>query len=92
VNLKAFSFNDLKSATRNFCPDSVLGQGGFGSVFKGWIDEHGFTAAKPGTGMVIVVKKLNQESLQGRDERLVRIHTQTYKPLRPFCMNAFFSD
>lgn len=74
ANLKAFSFNDLKSATRNFRPDSVLGQGGFGSVFKGWIDEHGFMAAKPGTGMVIAVKKLNQESLQGRDEWLAEVN------------------
>ncbi|KAJ6670609.1 KINASE 1B [Salix viminalis] len=29
-NLKSFSFSDLKMATRNFRPDSVLGEGGFG--------------------------------------------------------------
>ena len=58
-------------ATRNFRPDSVLGEGGFGSVFKGWIDEHSFAAAKPGTGMVIAVKRLNQESFQGHKEWLV---------------------
>lgn len=70
-NLKSFTFGELKSATRNFRPDSVLGEGGFGSVFKGWIDEHTLTATKPGTGTVIAVKRLNQEGLQGHREWLV---------------------
>lgn len=51
-NLKAFSFNELKNATRNFRPDSLLGEGGFGYVFKGWLDEHSLAAAKPGSGIV----------------------------------------
>ncbi|XP_072975456.1 receptor-like cytoplasmic kinase 176 isoform X2 [Typha angustifolia] len=81
-NLKSFSFNDLRSATRNFRPDSVLGEGGFGSVFKGWIDEHAFTASKPGTGMVIAVKKLNHEGLQGHREWLAEVNYlgQLYHP------------
>lgn len=70
-NLKSFSLADLKTATRNFRPDSVLGEGGFGAVFKGWIDEQSFLAAKPGTGLVIAVKRLNQESFQGHKEWLV---------------------
>ncbi|PWA90997.1 protein kinase-like domain, Mitogen-activated protein (MAP) kinase kinase kinase 7 [Artemisia annua] len=61
-NSKSFSFSDLKMETRNFRPDSVLGEGGFGSVFKGWIDEQSYVATKPGTGIVIAVEKLNQES------------------------------
>ncbi|RWV92853.1 hypothetical protein GW17_00044733 [Ensete ventricosum] len=63
-NVKSFTFNELKTATRNFRPDSVLGEGGFGSVFKGWVDEHTFAPTKPGTGMVIAVKKLNQDGHQ----------------------------
>ncbi|GAV68874.1 Pkinase domain-containing protein [Cephalotus follicularis] len=73
-NLKTFSFSELKAATRNFRPDSVLGEGGFGCVFKGWIDEHTYTAARPGTGMVIAVKRLNQEGLQGHQEWLTEIN------------------
>ncbi|KAF2291759.1 hypothetical protein GH714_035485 [Hevea brasiliensis] len=61
-------------ATRNFRPDSVLGEGGFGSVFKGWIDEHSFTAAKPGTGLVVAVKRLNQEGFQGHKEWLAEVN------------------
>lgn len=71
-NLKSFSFSELKSATRNFRPDSVLGEGGFGCVFKGWIDEKSLTATRPGTGLVIAVKKLNQDGWQGHQEWLVK--------------------
>ncbi|GJU82191.1 receptor-like cytoplasmic kinase 176 [Tanacetum coccineum] len=74
ANLKSFSFNVLRTATRNFRPDSVLGEGGFGLVFKGWIDEQSLAAAKPGTGTVIAVKKLNQEGLQGHQEWLAEIN------------------
>ncbi|KAL0376988.1 UNVERIFIED_CONTAM: putative serine/threonine-protein kinase PBL11 [Sesamum calycinum] len=82
TNLKSFGFNDLRIATRNFRPDSVLGEGGFGCVFKGWIDEHTFKAAKPGTGMVIAVKRLNQEGFQGHKEWLTEINYlgQLYHP------------
>ncbi|CAL5338436.1 unnamed protein product [Camellia sinensis] len=73
-NLKPFSFNELKNATKNFRPDSLLGEGGFGYVFKGWIDEHTLTAAKPGTGMVIAVKKLKPEGFQGHKEWLTEVN------------------
>ena len=69
--LRIFMFNDLKLATRNFRPESVLGEGGFGCVFKGWIDEKSLTATKPGTGLIIAVKKLNQDGWQGHQEWLV---------------------
>uniref|UniRef100_A0A8I6WNX1 non-specific serine/threonine protein kinase n=1 Tax=Hordeum vulgare subsp. vulgare TaxID=112509 RepID=A0A8I6WNX1_HORVV len=74
ANVKAFTFNELRTATRNFRPDSVLGEGGFGSVFKGWIDEKTLAPTKPGTGMVIAVKKLNQESYQGHREWLAEVN------------------
>ncbi|XP_076910254.1 putative serine/threonine-protein kinase PBL10 isoform X2 [Bidens hawaiensis] len=73
-NLKSFTFQVLKTATRNFRPDSVLGEGGFGLVFKGWIDEQSLTAARPGTGTVIAVKRLNQDGIQGHQEWLTEIN------------------
>uniref|UniRef100_A0A7N0RJ24 non-specific serine/threonine protein kinase n=1 Tax=Kalanchoe fedtschenkoi TaxID=63787 RepID=A0A7N0RJ24_KALFE len=73
-NLKNFSFSELKNATRNFRPDSVLGEGGFGSVFKGWIDDNSLAATKPGVGIVIAVKRLNLDGLQGHKEWLAEIN------------------
>ncbi|XP_043713013.1 probable serine/threonine-protein kinase PBL3 [Telopea speciosissima] len=73
-NLKAFSFSELRNATRNFRPDSLLGEGGFGYVFKGWIDEHTLAATKPGSGMVVAVKKLKPEGFQGHKEWLTEVN------------------
>lgn len=70
--LRKFSFNDLKSATRNFRSESLLGEGGFGCVFKGWINENGIAPVKPGTGIPVAVKTLNHDGLQGHKEWLVR--------------------
>lgn len=71
--LRKFSFNDLKLATRNFRPESLLGEGGFGCVFKGWVEENGTAPVKPGTGLTVAVKTLNHDGLQGHKEWLVRI-------------------
>ncbi|XP_020211214.1 receptor-like cytoplasmic kinase 176 isoform X1 [Cajanus cajan] len=67
-NLKSFTFNELRIATRNFRRDGIVGEGGFGFVFRGWIDKKTRDPAKPGTGMVIAVKRLNKESFQGFSE------------------------
>ncbi|KAK4760451.1 hypothetical protein SAY87_005344 [Trapa incisa] len=73
LNLKAFSFNEMKNSTRNFRDEYLIGEGGFGCVFKGWIDEHTLTASKPGTGMVVAVKKLKSEGFQGHKEWLTEV-------------------
>ncbi|XP_058090608.1 probable serine/threonine-protein kinase PIX13 isoform X2 [Magnolia sinica] len=67
-NLRIFTYAELKSATRNFRSDTVLGEGGFGTVFKGWIDEKTLAPSKVGSGMVVAVKKLNPEGMQGLEE------------------------
>ena len=85
ANVKVFSYNDLRLATRNFRPDSVLGEGGFGSVYKGWIDEHTLSACKPGTGIPVAVKRLNQEGLQGHREWLVSITDIPFLCGCPWC-------
>lgn len=71
--LRKFAFNDLKWATRNFRPESLLGEGGFGCVFKGWIEENGTAPVKPGTGLTVAVKTLNHDGLQGHKEWLAEV-------------------
>ncbi|PSS23575.1 Receptor-like protein kinase [Actinidia chinensis var. chinensis] len=71
--LRKFAFNDLKTATRNFRPESLLGEGGFGCVFKGWIEENGTAPVKPGTGLTVAVKTLNHDGLQGHKEWLAEV-------------------
>ncbi|XXG39184.1 hypothetical protein AAC387_Pa01g0208 [Persea americana] len=72
--LRIFRFAELKKATRKFSPDTVLERGGFGTVFKGWIDEKTFAPIKAGSGMCIAVKKLNSESLQELEEWLSELN------------------
>lgn len=56
-NLRVFTFAELKSATKNFRADTLLGEGGFGKVFRGWLDS-----------TTVAVKKLNSEGYQGLEE------------------------
>ncbi|XP_042039664.1 probable serine/threonine-protein kinase PIX13 [Salvia splendens] len=67
-NLKVYSFSDLKNATRSFKSDMVLGVGGFGTVYRGWVDEKSLQPSKQGTGMMVAIKKLNPQSMQGFEE------------------------
>ncbi|XP_073282792.1 probable serine/threonine-protein kinase PIX13 [Primulina huaijiensis] len=67
-NLKLFTFAQLRSATRNFRPDTVLGEGGFGTVFKGWLDENTYAPSRVGVGIPVAVKKSNPDSEQGLKE------------------------
>lgn len=71
--LRKFGFSDLKCATRNFRPESLLGEGGFGCVFKGWIEENGTAPVKPGTGLTVAVKTLNHDGLQGHKEWVAEV-------------------
>ncbi|PIN09697.1 Serine/threonine protein kinase [Handroanthus impetiginosus] len=71
--LLQFSFHELKAATGNFRPDSILGEGGFGYVFKGWIEENGTGPAKPGSGITVAVKSLKPDGLQGHREWVAEV-------------------
>ncbi|KAL9664669.1 hypothetical protein QQ045_020074 [Rhodiola kirilowii] len=63
--LKEYKFAELKAATKNFRPDTLLGEGGFGLVYKGWVDEKTLEPCKFGSGMMVAIKKLKQQSQQG---------------------------
>ncbi|KAG9443094.1 hypothetical protein H6P81_018948 [Aristolochia fimbriata] len=90
-NLRIFTFSELRSATRNFRPDTVLGEGGFGKVFKGWVEEKTLNPAKSGSGVMVAVKKLNSESMQGLEEWqsevqfLGRLHHPNLVKLLGYC-------
>ncbi|KAL8521140.1 hypothetical protein ACS0TY_011620 [Phlomoides rotata] len=65
-HLRIFSYSELKSATRNFRNDLVVGEGGFGKVYKGWLKEE--SSFKNGKGSVVAVKKWTEGSFQGFSE------------------------
>ncbi|KAF3967486.1 hypothetical protein CMV_008519 [Castanea mollissima] len=56
---KMFAYKDLVVATNNFSEEGKLGQGGFGSVYKGFLAK---------TKMEIAVKKISSNSKQGKKE------------------------
>ncbi|TXG64114.1 hypothetical protein EZV62_011108 [Acer yangbiense] len=67
-NLIMFTLQDLRKATKNFRVDYVIGEGGFGRVYKGWVDENTYTPTKAGIGMPVAIKKLSPDSHQGLKE------------------------
>lgn len=67
-NLKFYRFSDLKKATKNFKSDMVLGEGSFGSVYKGWVDENSLMPSEFGSGILVAIKKLNPQSIRGFKE------------------------
>ncbi|KAF8045029.1 hypothetical protein N665_5725s0002 [Sinapis alba] len=56
--LDFFEMNTIQIATNNFSPSNKLGQGGFGSVYKGKLQD----------GKEIAVKRLSSSSGQGKEE------------------------
>ncbi|GFQ00712.1 protein kinase 2b chloroplastic, partial [Phtheirospermum japonicum] len=72
--VRPIEFKELKKATQNFRPDLILGEGGFGPVYKGWIDEQTLIASKPGYGMPVAVKIWDRENKHGHEEVLKEIH------------------
>lgn len=67
-DLDIFTYEEMKLGTKHFRPDQVLGEGGFGRVYKGVIDEH----VRPGYITTrVAIKELDPEGLQGDREWLV---------------------
>lgn len=65
----AFTLYELETITKSFRGDYILGEGGFGTVYKGYIDENVRVGLK---SLPVAVKVLNKEGLQGHREWLVR--------------------
>ncbi|KAJ9553841.1 hypothetical protein OSB04_017886 [Centaurea solstitialis] len=58
IEVPLFSLSTISTATNNFSIDNKLGEGGFGPVYKGVLEE----------GQEIAVKRLSKSSRQGLDE------------------------
>lgn len=54
-NLRRFQFKELQAATHNFSSKYILGKGGFGNVYKGYLPD----------GTVVAVKRLKDGSNSG---------------------------
>jgi hypothetical protein len=69
-NLYVFTLAELSAVTRGFSSGNFLGEGGFGPVYKGFVDEK----VKPGLkAQSVAVKLLDLEGSQGHKEWLVSI-------------------
>ncbi|KAG9155913.1 hypothetical protein Leryth_004163 [Lithospermum erythrorhizon] len=62
-NVRLFSYNALRSATRHFHPSNRIGVGGFGIVYRGVLRD----------GKHVAVKSLSTESKQGTKEFITEI-------------------
>ncbi|KAK1325671.1 putative LRR receptor-like serine/threonine-protein kinase [Acorus calamus] len=63
-NVKTYSYKELKYATGDFSPANKIGEGGFGSVYKGKLKD----------GTIVALKVLSAESRQGVREFLTEIN------------------
>ncbi|KGN61217.1 probable serine/threonine-protein kinase PBL17 isoform X1 [Cucumis sativus] len=71
-DVEIFAYEEMKLATKNFRPDLILGEGGFGVVYKGFIDEN----IRPGfKTMQVAIKELNREGFQGDREWLAEVNS-----------------
>ncbi|ONK66090.1 uncharacterized protein A4U43_C06F4050 [Asparagus officinalis] len=69
-NLYIFSLDELKKATRSFSLCNLIGEGGFGPVYKGFVDER----IRPGVkAQAVAVKLLDLEGVQGQKEWMTEV-------------------
>lgn len=59
-NLRIFTFSELKNATKNFSRSLMVGEGGFGCVYRGSIR----SPEEPHGRIEIAVKQLNRSGMQ----------------------------
>ncbi|KAF8035127.1 LOW QUALITY PROTEIN: hypothetical protein BT93_C1231 [Corymbia citriodora subsp. variegata] len=61
---KKFFYKDLVAATDNFAIEQLLGEGGFGRVYKGYLTN---------ANAYVAIKKINPESSQGMKEFAIEV-------------------
>jgi len=69
-NLHVFTIAELRAVTRDFSMTNFIGEGGFGPVYKGYVDDK----TKPGLrAQPVAVKLLDLEGSQGHTEWLTEV-------------------
>ncbi|XP_041010398.1 protein NSP-INTERACTING KINASE 1-like [Juglans microcarpa x Juglans regia] len=84
-NLRRFQFRELQIATNNFSSKNLIGKGGFGNVYKGYLED----------GMVVAVKRLKDGNAIGGEVQFqtevemisLAVHRNLLR-LYGFCMTA----
>ncbi|KAK4345015.1 hypothetical protein RND71_035191 [Anisodus tanguticus] len=66
ISAEVFTFRELAHATDNFNPEFLVGEGGFGRVYKGHLKR---------TNQVVAVKQLDRNGVQGNREFLAEVLT-----------------
>ncbi|XP_059628235.1 serine/threonine-protein kinase PBL27-like isoform X2 [Cornus florida] len=64
IAANTLTFRELAAATKNFRADCLLGEGGFGRVYKGRLQS---------TNQIVAIKQLDRNGLQGNREFLVEV-------------------
>ncbi|URD92904.1 STYKc [Musa troglodytarum] len=67
--LHLFTFDELRNATNDFSRMNKIGEGGFGSVYKGYIRHPNGRGGRTS----VAIKKLNQKGLQGHKQWLAEV-------------------
>lgn len=80
----AIEYEEIRKATRNFRPDTMLGEGPCSYVYKGLIDENYLAAVKPGSGIAVAVKKMKHQADGGLTEWVVGVTSPN------FCSSAAY--
>ncbi|KAF7153078.1 hypothetical protein RHSIM_Rhsim01G0256200 [Rhododendron simsii] len=85
IAAQTFTFRELAAATKNFRQECLVGEGGFGRVYKGQLEK---------TGQIVAVKQLDRNGLQGNREFLVEVlmlsllHHQNLVNLIGYCADG----
>lgn len=79
--VKDFTYREMAHATNNFDSSSLVGEGGYGKVYRGVLSD----------GKVVAVKRAQEGSLQGEKEFLTeiellsRLHHRNLVSLTGYC-------